>query len=64
MPMSKKRVLTAEERAAILREHMAAIGSKGGAKGGRKGLAAMTPEKRERVRAKALATRRANKTAK
>jgi len=37
---------------------MAQIGSKGGRKGGVKGLAALLPEDRERIRAKALTARR------
>jgi len=36
-----------------------ALGRLGGKKKGRKGLAAMDPEHREAIRAKALATRRA-----
>jgi hypothetical protein len=42
-------------------EYMAQIGRKGGKVGGKKGLAALTDKERERIRAKALATRRAKK---
>lgn len=52
MAMAKKRVPKAVSK------YMAQIGSKGGRKGGVKGLAALLPEDRERIRAKALTARR------
>ena len=55
VPMVKKHVPVA------VSEYMAQIGREGGKKGGRKGLAALSPEDRERIREKALKARRAEK---
>jgi hypothetical protein len=41
-------------------EYLASIGRKGGAAKVAKGLATLSPEAREKIRAKALATRRKN----
>ena len=41
-------------------EYLASIGRKGGAAKVAKGLAQLSPEAREKIRAKALATRRKN----
>ncbi len=41
-------------------EYLASIGRKGGEAKVKKGLASITPKEREKIRAKALATRRKN----
>jgi hypothetical protein len=47
-----------KETPAAVSEYLAEIGRRGGEKTGRKGLAAMPPEQREAIQAKAAAARR------